>query len=221
MIKAIIFDFDGVILESADIKTEAFADLFSDYPDKVKDILDYHLANAGISRYVKFRYIYENFLGKDFSKQEEKQLGEEFSQIVLNKVLSACFVPGAKEFLEEGRSKYKFFIASGTPEKELHNILQDRGLNIYFEKVYGSPKEKSSIIKEIIKNYGFSKREVVFVGDAESDRIAAKEADIVFVERKKSFDPKVKNSKNVVGDLVGFREFLDKINNCLTKEQLR
>ncbi|GAF78578.1 unnamed protein product, partial [marine sediment metagenome] len=34
MIKAIIFDFDGVIVESSDIKTEAFRELFQDYPQK-------------------------------------------------------------------------------------------------------------------------------------------------------------------------------------------
>ena len=60
MIKAIIFDFDGVLVESAEIKTEAFRQLFSSFPDKVHEIVEYHKRNMGISRYVKFRYFYEN-----------------------------------------------------------------------------------------------------------------------------------------------------------------
>lgn len=32
MLKLIILDFDGVIVEPADIKTEAFRKLFSNYP---------------------------------------------------------------------------------------------------------------------------------------------------------------------------------------------
>ena len=62
MLKAIFFDFDGVIVESAGIKTEAFRKLFSNYPDQVDEIVDYHKANAGISRYDKFDYIYEKIL---------------------------------------------------------------------------------------------------------------------------------------------------------------
>ncbi len=63
MIKAIIFDLDGVILESADIKTKAFLKLFEAFPKHVDVILDYHVKNMGISRYVKLRHIYNNMLG--------------------------------------------------------------------------------------------------------------------------------------------------------------
>ena len=42
MIKAIIFDFDGVLVESTQIKTEAFRNLFSKWPDKVDEMVRYH-----------------------------------------------------------------------------------------------------------------------------------------------------------------------------------
>ena len=101
MIKAVIFDFDGVILESADIKTEAFKELFSQHASKLKEIVDYHLLNGGISRYVKFRYIYEHILGIDLSKQKEAKLGERFSQIALEKVICTLFVRGTGVFRKE------------------------------------------------------------------------------------------------------------------------
>jgi beta-phosphoglucomutase-like phosphatase (HAD superfamily) len=50
MLRAIVFDFDGVILESADIKTNAFRALFASYPEHVDQIVDFHLRNAGVSR---------------------------------------------------------------------------------------------------------------------------------------------------------------------------
>ena len=44
MIKAVIFDFDGVILESADIKTESFKDMVSDYPMEIAEqFVEYHM----------------------------------------------------------------------------------------------------------------------------------------------------------------------------------
>ena len=58
MIKAIIFDFDGVLIESAAIKTEAFREVFSKWQDKVDEIVTYHNKNMGISRFVKFKYFY-------------------------------------------------------------------------------------------------------------------------------------------------------------------
>lgn len=211
MIKAIIFDFDGVILESADIKTEAFVELFSDYPEKIKEIVDYHLKNAGISRYVKFRYIYERILGQKLSREKEIELGERFSKITMQKILNAPFVAGAKEFLDENKYRYLFFIASGTPEEELYKIINARELLRYFEEMQGSPKRKINIINEIINKHKFARNEVVYVGDAQSDRIAADQAGIVFIERKDNLDSKLYSYPWKMRNLFSLRDILEKI----------
>ena len=210
MIKAIIFDFDGVILESADIKTSAFRELFSGYPCEVEKIVEYHSENAGISRYVKFRHFYENMLKIHLSKEEELELGEKFSKIVLKKVLEAPFVAGALEFLSGPNCLYHFFIASGTPEEELHRILRARNIDKYFKEAHGSPKEKPDIINDILKRHCLKPKEVVYIGDAESDRRAAKETDVFFVERKQELkeDPGQKNGC-IVKDLRGIKETLE------------
>jgi len=210
MIKAVIFDFDGVILESADIKTEAFRELFSAYPEEVEKIVEYHLINAGISRYVKFRYFYENILGKSLSKEKEMELGKKFSEIILKKVLEAPFVKGALEFLTGSNCKYNFFIASGTPEEELHDILRERCILKHFKEAHGSPKTKPDVIRDILSRYGFENKEVVYIGDAESDRCAAKETDVFFIERKQGLkeDPCKKNGC-IVKDLRGIKETLE------------
>ena len=70
-IKTIFFDFDGVIADSVDIKTKAFAKLFKRYGDEiVKKVVEYHLSHGGVSRYDKFRYYYQNFLGKKITDDE-------------------------------------------------------------------------------------------------------------------------------------------------------
>lgn len=210
-IRAVIFDFDGVILESADIKTETFRELFSGYPEKVGKIVEYHMANAGISRYVKFRYIYRHFLSKRLSKEEESELGKRFSGTAFRKVLAAPFVPGAKEFLDSNRNRYKFFIASGTPEEELREIVRARGLIDYFDEVCGSPRDKREIINGIMEKHGLNKDEIAYVGDAPSDRIAAEETGIAFVERKPASDLNYADITRTVRDLSGLEEVLKKI----------
>lgn len=210
MIKSIIFDFDGVIVESAEIKTEAFKELFADYPKKIEQIVHYHLVNAGISRYVKFRYIYEQILGKDLRKDKEFELGRRFSKIVWQKILDAPFVAGAKEFLDTYKKKYQFFIASGTPEEELHNIIRAKGLQGYFKEIHGSTKKKADIINNIINNYNFVREEVVYVGDAQSDRIAAEQAGISFIERVPNLDSKLGYPWKII-NLSILDEILEKI----------
>ena len=49
---ALLFDFDGVILESADIKTDAFRELFADQPAHVEEIVALHQRYGGVSRHV-------------------------------------------------------------------------------------------------------------------------------------------------------------------------
>ena len=56
MIKTIIFDFDGIILESIDVKTEAFKKLYQPFGSSISNkVVENHLANGGISRYEKIK----------------------------------------------------------------------------------------------------------------------------------------------------------------------
>ena len=91
MIKAIVFDLDGVIIESAEIKTDAFRVLFADYPDALPEIIAYHQRNSGLSRYEKLRYFYKKILEQDLPAQKEAELGERYSHIAVEKVLNAPY----------------------------------------------------------------------------------------------------------------------------------
>ena len=53
----IIFDFDGVITDSVNIKKEAFAELYSKYGSRIqKKVVNHHLEHGGISRFDKIKY---------------------------------------------------------------------------------------------------------------------------------------------------------------------
>lgn len=193
MIRAIIFDFDGVLIESAGIKTEAFRRLFSKWNDKVDEIVRYHIKNMGISRYVKFKYFYENIINEPYSDKIEAELGARFSEIVLAEIKKAPFVNGTKEFLEQDYQKYLLFIASGTPQEELGDIVSFRGLDKYFNGVYGTPATKTEIVEMILKRNYLERNQVVFVGDAESDKMAAGESGIPFILRTTSDNGDIPN----------------------------
>tara|TARA_B100000686_G_scaffold330661_1_gene393216 strand:+ start:912 stop:1553 length:642 start_codon:yes stop_codon:yes gene_type:complete len=183
--QSIIFDFDGVIVESVDIKTNAFADLYQSYGDSiVKEVVRYHKLNGGLSRYKKFHYFQQNLLKRSpLTQSEEENLDETFSKLVVNAVINSDSVAGADQFIQIESSKIPLFIASGTPETELNTIVTHRGLKSYFTGVHGSPKSKETIISEILSAHDLTPKRVLMIGDALIDYQSAKANNLSFLGR--------------------------------------
>lgn len=211
MFKVIILDFDGVILESMAIKTNAFKELFKNYPEHIDAIVEYHIKNGGVSRYKKFSYIYNNILKQPINEDKLKELGEMFSHLVLQQMLKCPFVHGVQEFLEEYSKKASIFIASGTPQEELHFIVKKRGLLDYFKGVYGTPALKSEIIGHILDEEAVRKEEAIFVGDALSDYEDAKKICVPFVARfngSNAFNPFLNLKVPIIRDFDDLKKLL-------------
>jgi HAD superfamily hydrolase (TIGR01549 family) len=183
MIKVAAFDFDGVIAESADIKTDAFRALYADRPEYVEAVVEHHRANEGISRYRKFRHIHERILGEEYDQTLEDELDARFTELVFQAVVEAPLVHGAVELLEMLSGSVPLYVVSGTPDNELSRIVDARGLSGFFAGVFGSSRGKPELLREVIATEGVAPEEVLFVGDALSDLSAASETEVTFVAR--------------------------------------
>jgi HAD superfamily hydrolase (TIGR01549 family) len=181
--QAVFFDFDGVILDTVDVKTDAFASMFHKYgPEVEQAVVDYHLAHGGVSRFEKFKYYYSELLKKPIVDEELNQLGRQFNKLVLEKVLAAPFIPGALETLKELQEKgVPSFVVSGTPDEEIKFIVQRRKLSDYFLEVHGSPRTKSEIVAELLQRYGYAAEECLFIGDAMTDYDTAVKSNVNFL----------------------------------------
>ncbi len=86
MLRAIAFDFDGVLAESVDTKTQAYASLFNNESDEaVRNIVEYHLKHGGVSRFEKFKTFYREILQRPLSEERFQELCDQFSILVSKK----------------------------------------------------------------------------------------------------------------------------------------
>lgn len=180
---AVFFDFDGVILDSVNIKTKAFAKMFSKYGKEIESkVVDYHLKNGGVSRFEKFKHYYNQFLNKPINDEIIEELNQNFSKLVFEEVLKAPFIDGALETLKKLKSKkIPCYIVSGTPDSEIKKIVLQRNLSEYFVQVYGSPQKKWEITKKIIEKQNYKNKKCLFIGDAMSDYECAKTLGLQFL----------------------------------------
>lgn len=179
----LVFDFDGVIADSVNIKADAFAELYSPYGSEiVEQVVTHHLANGGMSRFDKFKYYHNVYLNLKIDQSDMDSLAKQFSKIVMNKVIDCPEIPGAEKFIQKNYLQHKCYINSATPQNEIRQIVSARGLQKYFFTVLGSPTSKSDNLKKIQKsNPKVPTSRILFFGDALSDLDAAKSNDFDFI----------------------------------------
>ena len=169
-IKAYAFDFDGVILDSAEIKAHVYKEIFDRYPDYTDEMIRYNRHNAGLSRQTQFRHFFENIMSLEYDSATEESMVSEFSNMVLDKVMIAPYIGGVVAFVEFCRIKGgKTYIVTGTPQDEILHITEKRAIAENFDAIYGSPEHKEAILHRIMAENGLSGDELMYFGDAMSD----------------------------------------------------
>lgn len=181
-ISVIVFDCDGVLLDSVDVKTRAFAALFAEHGQEAADFMvDFHLKHGGVSRYAKFAHFFRERLGREITPEESKALDKRFTAACLDALLKAPMIPGAKEFLEANPGDRPLYVCSGAPELELAFIFDHMDLTGYFKAIYGSPTPKAENLARIVAECGAPAGEVLMVGDSGTDLDAARKAGTRFL----------------------------------------
>jgi phosphoglycolate phosphatase-like HAD superfamily hydrolase len=179
--KSIIFDCDGVILDSNPIKTKAFYKVALSFGhDNATELVEYHKVNGGISRYKKLEYFITNILEIELNKSLLESLITSYSLEVMNELLS-CRI--AEDFFNSssGSIGAKWFVVSGGDQTELRDVFACRGLLQFFSGgVYGSPKTKEDIIGELLTLNELT-FPVLFIGDSKYDYKVSQEFGFDFV----------------------------------------
>ncbi|MBU6176785.1 MAG: HAD-IA family hydrolase [Bacteroidetes bacterium] len=203
--KAVFWDFDGVIKESLEVKSRAFYNLFLPFGDQIANrVCKHHIANGGMSRGDKIP-LYLHWAGQPNNAQIVDDFCMRFSEMVLEAVVEAPWVPGVETLLRTNPHRQLFFVVSATPQKELEEILKKLNLTKCFLRIFGSPTRKADAIQLTLSEQQLASRDCLMIGDALVDIKAAAENAVPFLLRRHL------TNENIFSDYVGphVKDFLD------------
>jgi phosphoglycolate phosphatase-like HAD superfamily hydrolase len=187
----IFWDFDGVIKDSVDVKTDAYFELFEPFgPAVAEKVRLHHEANGGMSRFDKLP-IYLQWAGSEPNKTTVNEYCERFSQKVLQGVIDAPWVAGVEQYLRSNSHQQVFVLVSATPQDELEHILYALDLTKCFADVYGAPTRKQDAIRNTLLVRGIDAIDSLMIGDAQADLDAAITNQVPFLLRRHSSNTKV------------------------------
>jgi phosphoglycolate phosphatase-like HAD superfamily hydrolase len=186
--KVLVLDFDGVVIESNDIKTEAFRKTFERFPDYSDIMMDYHHTNVSQSRFLKFNHLL-SLMGKADDEALKSEIASFFSKSVFEAMMLVPLVEGAEHFLGNISQKLPVYLASITPEEELCLILKERELSKWFKGVYGCPPwPKHLAINDILRIENCKPDDLLLIGDSAGDQKAASLSGVKFIARNSGLD---------------------------------
>ncbi len=184
----VLFDCDGVILNSNKVKSDSFYKTAFYYGKYVaEEFLEYHVNNGGISRYSKFEYLLKNILPKYSIENDLKNFNNNFKKLIeiykenCFEGLKNCEVAENIHNIKEKFKEKNWLVVSGGDQDELNKILKSRNLNKLFGGgIFGSPDNKFEIISRE-KEKGNIKGKSILIGDSKYDYEVSMRSNIDFV----------------------------------------
>jgi len=175
MIKNILWDFDGVILDSMKVRDWGFKEIFKNFKkEDIEKLIHYHNLNGGLSRYVKIRYFYEEILGKNITEYEILKYANDFSVLMRKALINPeNLIQDSVNFIKENHKNYSFHIVSGSDEDELRFLCGELKIEDYFISIHGSPTPKNELVKDLLKSYNYELDNTCLIGDSFNDYEAA------------------------------------------------
>jgi len=214
--KTIFWDFDGVIKESNQAKTQAYLELFSDFGADVREkVKNHHRENGGISRFVKIPMYFRDFAGITLTQTQLEEQLRRYSELTLDAVVAAEWVPGAREYIERNYSFQNFYIVTGTPQEDIEEICRRMNFTSYFRGIFGAPRDKTSIVGSVLEKETYEPSQCLFIGDALADFEAARNNGIDFLLRQNAENRELFRAHDVTR-VENFLSPVNDMNNTLT-----
>lgn len=184
---AIVFDCDGVLLDSNELKTACFREVLEAAGYDAGDIarfVEFQRASFGMSRYRLFEALLDWELAVRPPLDRDDLLAR-YAEALGGRYTSCAATPGMRDVVAALAADIPVYIVSGSDQAELRGVMAERGDASMFRLILGSPTNKfdnlTLVLEDLARIAPTDPRDVVFVGDAEADMTAARKAGMGFV----------------------------------------
>lgn len=180
---AVLWDFDGVILDSMSVRDAAFQHTLKDYPQEhVTSLIQWHQKNGGLSRYVKFRYFQTKILHISLDEDLVQSWAQIFSEYCTTHLGDRSrLIKTTTCMIESLSGKVPMHIVSGSDGVELTKLCNTLKLTCHFVSIHGSPTPKIKLVADVLKNNFYQPEKTILIGDSLNDYEAAKENSVPFI----------------------------------------
>lgn len=181
--KVIFWDFDGVLMDSMPVRDRGFELVLKEFPpQEVALLMEFHRANGGLSRYVKFRYFFEEIRNETISENEISIWASKFSEVMKKELLDkTLLIADSLNFVKSNKDLFSMHIVSGSDQAELRYLCKELDIAPYFLSINGSPTPKKQLVSKLLEEYKYNKVETVLIGDSMNDFEAAEFNQIEFM----------------------------------------
>ena len=179
--QTLVFDSDGVVLNSNAVKTEAFYRTAIPWGEgPAQALVNYHVRRGGISRYVKFEHFLKHIVHQPVSEEAMCGLLQTFTDEAVRGLVQSELAPGL-EALRKATPHTRWMVVTGGDQAELLEVYRRKGIDPWFDAgLFGSPDNKDTILAREIDS-GNLQRPALFFGDSQYDHEAATRAGLDFV----------------------------------------
>ena len=186
--KTIVFDCDGVVLNSNKVKVNAYCQVAiqnGGSDAQAQAFVDHHIAKGSFPRNGKIEYYLKNIKQEAVTPKKIAQYIQSFEEI-LDKTLMECEIASGLLALKTATPNARWMLLSGGDQAELRRIfprrfVENRNLADLFEAgIFGGPDIKEDVLSREITNKNIS-LPALFLGDSKYDYQAASRAGLDFV----------------------------------------
>ncbi|MEH6443031.1 MAG: HAD hydrolase-like protein [Oceanospirillaceae bacterium] len=177
----LLFDYDGVIADSMEIKNLAYKYSLSKFniPSQVIDRVQ--LLNAGLSRYKVLEAIYHEWTGLVIPSETLEEVSRLFDSKDKELEKNITIYEDAIQFIKKSSIFYQLILITGIRQAVIERSLKNNGLINYFEEIKGSPTNKEDHLTNFINERKIYPPNCFFLGDGLVDQKAAEKCNIKFI----------------------------------------
>lgn len=185
-IKAIIFDFDGVVVADSEyIKEDSWEAVVTAIGVKSREPLVRAREKFSKGRGSRYDIIKDALEVLRYPTGQIPTLVSRYAEVYNQAVQAAILQKGVRpidrEGLEKLEKKYPLYINSATPEAAVGETVRNLGLADIFKGVFGQPAKKTENIRRAIAAEKIQPSEMLFVGDGDGDYEAAQSVGCTFI----------------------------------------